>query len=172
LIQTECSLLGITIGDVAACTNSTFDDAGKVWNFESVQCAVASTWHKVQFVGGTGTNIATFGNRSGCGVCREGFGGNTFLAGGNIPFRFEALCSSTTVEIYGSTFIGPATLYDDHLQNFKVEDNCPAGFTDDTTDANDAGATDACFFPACPATCDASYFGMNERFSFLKINKS
>jgi len=160
----------ITIGDVTASTNSSFDDDGKVWNFESVQCAVASTWHKVIFVGGTGTNRATFGNRSGCGTAREGFGGNTFIAGGNIPFRFEAVCSSVTVEMYGNTFIGPTCLYDDHLQNFKVEDNCPAAFVCDTTDANNSTVCNACFFPACPAACDSANFGMNERFSFLKIN--
>ena len=138
------------------------------WNFEGLACAVAGSFHKLNFVGGTGTNIATIGCRSGCGVDREGFAGNTMVAGGDIPFRIEAICSAITVEIYGSTLTGPPCIYDDHLQNFKVDD---AGvFTDDTRDANNACANNACFFPACPAACDAALFGMNERFSLLKIN--
>jgi len=158
----------ITIGDVTASTNSIFEDSNQVWNFEGLACSVSSAWHKLEFVGGTGTNRVTFGCSSGCGTAKEGFGGNTFLAGGCIPFRIEATCSSVTAEIFGSTLTGPTCLYDDHLQNFKVDD---AGvFTDDTRDANDAGANDACFFPACPAACDAALFGMDERFSLLKIN--
>jgi len=159
----------ITIGDTTACTSSTWDDGNNVWNFEGLANAVAGSFHKLEFVGASGgTNRATFGCRSGCCAAREGFAGNTFVSGGDIPFRFEAICSNITVEVYGSTLTGPPCIYDDHLQNFKVDD---AGvFTDDTRDANDAGANDACFFPACPAACDAALFGMNERFSLLKIN--
>ncbi len=159
----------ITIGDVTACTSSTWDDGNNVWNFEGLANAVAGSFHKLNFVGASGgTNRATIGCRSGCGVCREGFAGNTMVAGGDIPFRIEAICSNITVEIYGSTLTGPPCIYDDHLQNFKVDD---AGvFTDDTRDANNACANNACFFPACPAACDAAVFGMNERFSLLKIN--
>jgi len=159
----------ITIGDTTACTNSLWCDGNNVWNFEGLANAVAGSFHKLNFVGATGgTNRVTFGCRSGCGVDREGFAGNAFISGGDIPFRFEAICSNTTVEIYGSTLTGPPCIYDDHVQNFKVDDG--GVFTDDTRDANDSTANNACFFPACPAACDAALFGMNERFSLLKIN--
>jgi len=160
----------ITIGDTTACAASTFDDSNQVWNFEGLACSVSSAWHKLEFVGGTGTNRVTFGCSSGCGTAKEGFGGNSFIAGGCIPFRVEAICASVTAEIFGSTITGPACLYDDHLQNYKVEDNSCACFTDDTRDANNSTANDALVFPACDAACDSANFGMDERFSLLKVN--
>jgi len=160
----------ITIGNTTACANSTWDDTNQVWNWEGLACAVSSTFHKLEFVGGTGTNRATFGSSAGCCNDKEGFGGNSFISGGCIPFRIEAICSSVTAEIFGSTLTGPSCLYDDHLQNYKVEDNSCASFCDDTRDANDSTANDALVFPACDATCDSANFGMDERFSLLKVN--
>jgi len=160
----------VTIGDVTAATNSTFDDANKVWLWEDKVSAISSTFNKLEFVGGTGTNRATFGSSSGCGTAKEGSGGNTLVAGGAIPFRVEAIDSEITAEIFGSSLTGPSCIYDDHLQNYKFEDNSCTTFTCDVRDANDAGANDTLVFPACDAVNDSANFGMDERFSLLKIN--
>jgi hypothetical protein len=158
----------ITIGDVTAATNSTFEDSNKVWVFEDQPCS--ATFHKIEFVGGTGTNRATFGTSSGTGNAKEGSGGNTFLSGGAIPFRIEAIDSEITSELFGCTLTGPAALRDDTVV-FLVEDNSGGpSFVDDTRDANDADANDANFFPATPAVNDAPYWGHDERFYQIKVN--
>lgn len=159
----------ITIGDVTAATNSTYDDTNETWVWQSLP--VSATFHVLEFVGGTGTNRATFGTSTGTGTAKEGSSGNSFLAGGDIPFRIRATDSDITAEMFGCNFVNAASLRDDAIRNFKVEDNSAASFTDDTRDANDAGASDANVFPNTGAgTNDAVYFGHDERISLLKIN--
>lgn len=159
----------ITIGDVTAATNSAFDDTNKTWVWQDLP--VSATFHMLEFVGGTGTNRVTFGTSSGTGSAKEGSSGNAFIAGGIYPFHVKATNANVTAETFGCSFVGTSALRDDAVRNFKVEDNSAASFTDDTRDANDAGASDANVFPNTGAgTDDAVYFGHDERFSLLKIN--
>ncbi len=158
----------ITIGDVTAATNSTYEDEGETWIWQDLP--VSATFHMLEFVGGTGTNRATFGTSSGAGDAKEGSGGNTFKSAGDIPFRVKAVDSDITAELFGCALTGPATLYDDAIRNFKQEDNSASSFTDDTRDANDPGANDVALFPAGAGANDAAYFGHDERISLLKVN--
>lgn len=158
----------ITIGDVTAATNSTYEDTNETWVWQDLP--VSSTFHVLEFVGGTGTNRATFGTSSGTGTAKEGSSGNSFLAGGSIPFRVRATDSDITAEMFGCNLVNASALYDDAIRNFKREDYLASSYVDDTRDANDAGATDCEFFPAGSAVNDAAYFGHDERISLLKIN--
>ncbi len=158
----------VTVGDVTAATNSAFDDTNKTWIWQGLP--VSAAWHVIEFVGGTGTNRATFGVSSGTGTAKEGSSGNSFLAGGDIPFRIKALDSDITAEMFGCNLVGPPALYDDAVRNFKREDNSASSFVDDTRDANDPGVTDCELFPTGSAVNDAAYWGHDERISLLKIN--
>ena len=157
----------VTIGDVTASTNSTFEDTAKVWVFEAQN--VSASFHVIEFLGGTGTNAATFGTKSGSGATAEGSGGNAFLSAGLVPFRIEAIDSEINVGLFGCTFVNSVALRDDAMRTFQFEDS-GTGFTVDTRDANDATATDAPLLPATPAINDAAYFAHKEIFSELKLN--
>ena len=150
-------LLGtITLGDVTASTNSTFEDTAQVWVFEAQN--VSASFHRIELVGGTGTNAATWGTKSGSGKTAEGSGGNVFIASGLAPFRIECIDSDINVGFFGCVFINPIALREDAMRSFKFEDS-GTGFTSDTRDANDSNAADAPLLPVTPALNDASYFG-------------
>ena len=156
---------GVRIGDVATGT-SHFTDTGKVWNFEDG--TISATFHKVEIVGnGTGTNECTFGTLVGSGITANGSGGNTFQAGGAVPFRVEAIDSNTGANFYGCNMINSPALKEDPWRRVITEDG--AVFVDDTRDANDAGTNDVNPFPAAPATNDRFNMGSHERFSHASI---
>lgn len=158
----------VTVGDIVALANSTFEDSNEVWVFEDQN--VSASFHKLEFVGGTGVNRATFGTKIGTGITAEGSGGNTFKAGGVVPFRIEAIDPDIAAQLYGCNLTGPVALKADALRAFLVEDNSLASFTDDTRDANDPGANDAPVFPAADAINDSGNFGHAEPFNSLSIN--
>lgn len=157
------------IGDVTASTNSIFEDTNTVWVWRGAH-AVAASFMVLEFVGGTGTNRATFGTSSGSGNTKEGSGGNTFFNQGEVPFRIEAIDSDIAVEFFGCSFVNSVTLRNDAVRNFKFEDNSGPTFTDDTRDANDPGTADTPAMPATQAVNDAAYFGHDERFNAINID--
>ena len=159
----------VTIGDITAATASHFTDLNQVWNFENQN--VSASFHKIEFVGGTGVNAATFGAVSGSGVDEEGAGGNAFVAAGLAPFRIEAIDSDITVGMFGCILTNPVALRDDAPRAVMIEDNSAGTFADETTDGIDAGANDVfAFATATPNTDDSINVGHNERFSLLKVN--
>jgi len=108
---------------------------------------------------------------SGTGVDREGGNGIVITSAGLAPFRIEAIDSNVNeFGLYGSTITNPTIIRCDRLETYTVEDNSLSTFTEDTRDANDAGASDAPVFPATDAVNDSANFGHNERFSELQIN--
>lgn len=96
----------IVIGDVTAATNSTYEDTNKVWVFQDG--AISAGFHRLSFVGGTGTNAATIGTLVGTGVTAVGVSGNSFLAAGLVPFHVIAEDADIAVAIYGSSLLCPA----------------------------------------------------------------
>ena len=150
-------------------TDSHFTDTNKVWNFEDQN--VSATFHRLAFVGGTGTNKATFGVLAGSGVAEEGSGGNTFNAAGIRPFRVKAEDERIGVGLYGCTLTNPTGLRSDAPRAVLVEDNSGSSFADDTYDAIDAGANDVfAFATATPNTNDSLNIGHNDTFSQISVN--
>jgi hypothetical protein len=158
-------LCKVILGDVTAATNSTFDDTNQVWIFEDQ--AVSASFYKIEFVGGTGTNRETFGTSSGTGFAKEASGGNTFKSAGVIPFRVEAIDADVTAEMFGCSLTGPSVIRKDALRNYKFESPA-ATFTDDTRDANDAGANDFSFIASAINT--GCYWGHDERFYEITVD--
>ena len=159
---------GVRIGDVAAAT-SHFTDTGKVWNFEDG--TLSATYHKIEIVGNaTGVNECTFGILVGTGLAANGSGGNTFQAGGAVPFRIEAIDANTGANFYGCNMVNASAVKEDPWRRVITEDISVPTFVDDTRDANDAGANDVFPFPATPAVNDRFNMGSHERFSHATIN--
>lgn len=151
--------------------SSEFQDANQVLIFES-DLFIAGHLLGLFFIGNsTGTNNFRLGTSSGSGVDKEGSGGGFIKASGTRPFRIDADdADMDAVQFFGTAFLGQGTaLHDDPVRNFKFEDS-GTGFTDDTRDANDAGAGDAPAMPATQAINDASYFGHDERFYEINID--
>jgi hypothetical protein len=70
-----------------------------------------------------------------------------------------AACSTGDTRLRGNTAVG----------YFYLDDG--GSFTDDTTDANDAGANDVNPWPATPAVNDAVYWGSaSNKFDFVRMN--
>jgi len=156
---------GVEIGDAAAL--SYFADSGKVWNFEDQN--LSATFHKIAFVGGVaGVNDISFGTLVGTGITAEGSGGNTFQAGGVIPFRVESIDSNAAVNLYGCNMQNSPALKNDSWRRVFTEVAGPT-FTDITSAANDATVSDAFPFAAAPAAGDAIYFGHDERIDFINF---
>lgn len=154
----------VTIGDTLG--NSTFEDTGKVWNFEDQ--AVSAAFHKLEFIGGAAyTNLATFGIKSGSGSTAEASAGNTFLSGGSVPFRIEATDSNmNTVGFYGCNFIGPSGIMLDNLRQFYYSDASIPNWIDLTRAAGNTATADTIFMPAHAneAIDDCAYYGYPEKF--------
>ena len=74
---------------------------------------------------------------------------------GNVTYTFRNITFSGNNTIFGAT----------------QEDASPAGFVDQTVDANDVGADDVEFFPVSPANNDAFYIGEEDAiFDDVRIN--
>jgi len=159
----------VRIGATAAATASDFTDTLKVWNFEDQ--VVSATFHKVELVGSSGgVNTAIFGTKIGTGVAASGAGGNTFLSGGTVPFRVEAIDSLITVGFYGCIFTGPSAQKQDNLRYYATFTG--ATYTEDTEDAGDALTGDILFMPASEGVGDGCVFGHEDKFSQLNITIS
>jgi len=167
---------GVFFGD----TKIIYGDTGTAANFfrETNQTVVFSEWlmsgalYKWSFVGNatSSCNKVRFGTFTGCGNAREGGAGLSISAAGTTPFRFEVIDSNVNeFGLYGSVLVNPPAIYLDRLETYTVEDNSLTTFTEDTRDANDAGASDAAVFPTADAVNDSANFGYNERFSLLNI---
>lgn len=160
----------LTIGDDGGTLLTVFEDSNQVIMVAELP---ASTGHFNLEFGSNTTNPTqvVLGNEIGSGVGATGVAGNTFSDVGDVSFKVEATDADISkLHLFGTVIINSVALRDDSLQNYKVEDNSLGTFTDDTEDANDAGANDAPYFPASAAVDDASYFGHNDKFNQLKIN--
>lgn len=155
----------VTIGDVTAATNSTYEDSNKVWVFQNG--SFAPDFHKIVFVGGTGTNSATFGSKVGTGITAVGAGGNSFLAAGLVPFHIMALDSAIDVNMYGCNVLGVSTPYTGPFRACIIDD---AGLTDETFDAGNATVNDVSLLPATQVVNNAVYFGSGNQFSVISLN--
>ena len=158
---------GIVIGDITAATNSTFEDSNKVWVFQDG--SFSGGFHYMEFVGGTGTNAATFGSLTGSGITAAGSSGNVFLAGGNVPFHVKCVDADTAVAFYGCNFLGPTAMYASPFRAM-IEEDAGTGFTDETFAASNAVDTDANLLPATQAIDDAAFFGNDTKFEELSID--
>jgi len=153
-------------GATAAATASDFSDSNRVWNFEDQE--ISSTFHKLEFVGSSGgINSATFGTKLGTGIAAAGAGGNSFLAGGKIPFHIEAIDALINTGFYGCNFIGSPAARQDNCRFFAQFTG--ATYTDDTVDAGDPGVGDVLFMPASEGVGDGCVFGHEERFNELNV---
>lgn len=159
---------GIEWGDTGTATTY-FADSLQTVIFEDF--SVSGALYTLSVVGNaTGTNSVVFGSSSGTGVNKEGSGGIIFRAAGEVPFRLHAMNANIdAAHFFGCSFIGPAALYACPMRNFKFEDNSASSFTDDTRDANDAGANDAPLMPSTQALNDAAYFGHDAHTYGLNI---
>jgi len=160
-------LLGsVTIGDVTAATNSTYEDSNKVWVFQNG--SFAPDFHKIVFVGGTGTNVATFGTKVGSGITAVGAGGNSFLAAGLVPFHIVALDSNINVNMYGCSILGVSAPYTGPFRAVVADDG--GAQTDETFENSNTTANDGTVFPAAKVANDAIYFGAGNQFSTMTLN--
>jgi len=158
----------VTIGDVTASTNSTFEDVGEVWLFEDA--VVAGFFHEIEFVGGTGTNAASFGTEVGSGITAVGVGGNSFLSGGTVPFTVTATDADITTTMFGCNLKGPLAKYADSLSNAQQE-NTPDAYVEAINEANnDSNETNVILFPATEALGDRFYIGYPVIFSRVNFN--
>ena len=153
----------LTIGDITAAVNSTFEDSNKVWNFQAG--SFSPSFHKIEFVGGTGTNAATLGSVSGTGVNEAGSGGNTILAAGLVPFHIFANDADIAVGLYGCVLLGPAARYSAPFRAV-VEGTA----SDQTFAASNTVDTDANLLAATQALNSACHFGSEVRFGELSID--
>ena len=153
----------ITIGDITAAVNSTFEDSNKIWVFQTG--SFGPSFHKVEFVGGTGTNAATFGSVSGTGVAQVGSGGNTMLSSGIVPFHIIATDADINVGLYGCVFLGPTARYSAPCRAV-VEGTT----SDQTFAASNTVDSDANLLPATQAANSACNFGSEVRFGELSID--
>jgi len=157
---------GIVIGDVTAATNSTFEDSNKVWVFQDG--AFATSFHVLSFIGGTGTNAATFGTLVGSGITAVGVSGNSFLSAGLVPFNVVATDADIAVAFYGCTLLGPAALAVDTFRNNQLDNG--GVFTNETLHAV-SGSPNATVMLESPATVnDANYIGHDFPFSNAEYN--
>ena len=161
--------IGLEFGDDVGTTSTYFKDVLQTVIFEDY--SVSGALYKLTTVGNsTGTNSFILGNSSGTGTAKEGSGGVIFRAAGEVPFRVHCMdTNNDESHFFGCAFIGPANLYACPMRNYKFEDNSATSFTDDTRDANDAGASDAPLMPATQALNDAAYFGHDAHTYGLEI---
>lgn len=147
--------------------SSYFYDTNRVIAFENLP--MSASLYKLSFIGNAvGTNNIQWGNISGTGTGEEGASGIFVLAAGSIPFRIEAINTNVDqVDIAGSSFLGPSSMYDDALRNFKIDDN--GAYTDATYNANHPTTTTTMFPATEVANQDSAMFGHNERFSAIVL---
>jgi len=90
----------------------------------------------------------------------------TALTRGNMTLYIDALLNNGSAIHPGSLF---GTITDSTATSFFLWDG--AAYTDETTDFNDAGASDFNLMNAStPAVDDATYFGHTEKFSYIKVD--
>lgn len=156
----------VRIGDVTAVTNSTFEDTNKIWAFQAG--SISSTYHHLHFVGGTGTNRATFGTKVGTGTAAVGVSGNAFLSTGDVPFSVHSHMSEIDVQFYGCTFLCPPARKVDKLAR-HMQDNGGV-FTENSTRAAQATPNQTIFTPTPATVNDAVYDGHWNHFSEITFD--
>ena len=162
----------VTIGD-AASADSYFRDANEVWSF--IAQPYRASFNHLEFIGGTGTNEASFGTEVGSGIAAVGVGGNTFISSLN-PFRVEAIESDIAVNFLGCILTNPTAKVTDVVVSCQQDDG--GTFTDFTEECNDDGGTnnptgsanDLVFFPATELVNDAMYFAYDVKFTEFEMN--
>ena len=143
---------GIDIGDITAATDSHFTDKLRIWLFQDQP--VKNNFHKIETLGGSGTNAVTFGTEIGSGVTAVGVGGNVFLTASPTSACFRVLNTDAdiTAKYFGCTFIN--SLYEDHSFQSWTDDG--GSFTNNTRAWNITAVT-AALFPAVEVANDALY---------------
>jgi len=99
------------VGGTDACffvssIETAFTDLGETWVFEDQP--VSATLYTMTFIGGTGHNEFTLGQKIGSGVTATGVGGNTILAAGEAPFLMDSSDEDIAVNLFGSSFLNAA----------------------------------------------------------------
>ena len=156
----------VRIGDITAATNSIFEDSNKIWAFQAG--SISSTFHHLHFVGGTGTNRATFGTKVGTGTTAVGVSGNAFLSTGDVPFSVHAMDANIDVQFYGCTFLCPLARKVDKLAR-HMQDNGGV-FAENSVRAAQATPSQTIFIPTPATVNDAVYDGHWNHFSEITVN--